>query len=112
MNLFALSVTLHPKVVMLDVNESIENNCKFKLELFVILLFFDTKFNIIILEVHTSIQHGVSLMLLRGYLGPQPFTKLNLNMHNLVKSSTPIPAAAFNPLTKVKKYNYKFYDKL
>jgi len=37
MNLFALSVTLHPKVVMLDVNESNENNIKLKLELFVML---------------------------------------------------------------------------
>jgi len=65
MNLFALSLRLHPKVVMLDVNEPY-NNYKYKLELFVLLLFFNTNRNIIILELHTSIQHGVSLMLLRG----------------------------------------------
>lgn len=65
MNLYAQSVTLHPKVVTLDVNEPY-TNCKYKLELFVKLLFLYTKLDIIILELHTSIQHGVSLMLLRG----------------------------------------------
>jgi len=63
-HLFALSVTLHPKVVMLDVNEPY-NNCNYQLKLFVILLFRNIKFNILILELHTSIQHGVSLMLVR-----------------------------------------------